>query len=232
MHIQYGQHNIKFKVERGNRKSMAISVRPNKQVVVRAPMGSQCDAIKKVVRKKAAWILKQQLYFIRFHPFPPVRRYQNGETHYYLGRQYRIKRMKSNVPQVRMKGRYFYISYPGKNSKAKTKTLLSVWYTERARQVVVDRSMYYWPLVHSGVQALPPIQVRKMTKSWGSCSKGKRITFNLELIKAPKYCLDYVVVHELCHLVHPRHDQGFYRLIKQIMPDWERRKEKLEKVVI
>jgi predicted metal-dependent hydrolase len=71
-----------------------------------------------------------------------------------------------------------------------------------------------------------------MKKRWGSCTKAGVITFNTELVKAPTYCIEYVIMHELCHLKHPHHGKEFYDLLTQCTPDWVRRKERLERVVL
>ena len=71
-----------------------------------------------------------------------------------------------------------------------------------------------------------------MKSRWGSCSTKNTITLNTELVKSPLYCIDYVVVHELCHILHQKHNNGFYKTLKRILPDWEQRKERLEKAIL
>ena len=72
------------------------------------------------------------------------------------------------------------------------------------------------------------MQIRRMKTRWGSLSPNSILTLNMDLIRAPKECVDYVIIHELCHLQYPNHGPGFYKLMESVMPDWGRRKHKLD----
>ena len=106
------------------------------------------------------------------------------------------------------------------------------WYSAHAKNLLSRRLSQYLPIFVKMKAPEPKILFRRMKKRWGSCSKNGVIMLNNELAKAPILCIDYVIVHELCHLLYPNHDRKFFRLLKRIMPDWEKRKERLEKVII
>ena len=105
---------------------------------------------------------------------------------------------------------------------------MTEWYATHAQILLDRRIMIYAELILGpGFETLE-IQYRRMKRRWGSYSAQGMLTFNIELVKTPMNCVDYVIIHELCHLVHPNHDKAFYRLMESIIPDWRARKERLE----
>jgi len=230
--IIYGREDIHFDVLFVNRKSMEIAVHPDSRVVVKAPVGTDIVDIKARLIKRARWIKRQIAYFGQFAPRTPARRYVGGESHLYLGRQYRLKIMAGGINQVKLVRGYFRISVNGSPAPERVKRLLDKWYANKARerfQEVLHRCLPGFE--RFGVTA-PKLMIRRMKTRWGSLSPNGTLTLNVELIRAPKECLEYVITHELCHLKHQQHDAAFYRLLEQHMPDWERRKHKLELALV
>lgn len=228
--ITYGKQTIQFDLSYSTRKTLAINVHPDLPVAVTAPSGTTIDQVKTRVQKRAGWILKQQDYFTQFLPPPSASQYRSGETHYYLGRQYRLKIEESAEEAVQLKQGRFYIRVKNKLHTVRVAALLNEWLLSHARErFAVSVQRWSETLRKYGVQP-PSLRIRKMTKRWGSCTNQGVIYLNLELIKAPSHCLDYVVCHELCHLVHPHHGKEFYQLLNRVMPDWELRKQRLERV--
>jgi hypothetical protein len=121
---------------------------------------------------------------------------------------------------------------PDPGDSRKVKTALDAWYREHAIAYITGRIDLLWPRFEKTGIGRPPLIFRKVKTRWGSCSPQGRVMFNTELIKAPSDGIDYVVVHELCHLKYPKHDHSFYRLLGRLMPDWEKRKQRLEKAVL
>lgn len=227
-YIQFGSKKIDFRLEYSSRKSLGITVTPDLDVLVKAPVDAPLDTIKEKLRKKAAWILKQQNFFLSFHPKTPPKKYVSGETHLYLGRQYRLKVIDSQIETVKLKGKFIEVSTP---DKSKTKQLVQNWYLQLAKmkfhlfaQPLIDRFKKYNVEPSS-------IVLRDMPTRWGSCTPKGKIILNPELIKAPKGCIEYVIIHELCHLIHHDHTQKFIDLQSKEMQDWEKWKEKLEKLL-
>ncbi|MCI0338040.1 MAG: M48 family metallopeptidase [Acidobacteria bacterium] len=228
--IPYGKENIHFSLSYTSRKTLAISVHPDLSVTVTAPQGTALKQIKAKVRKRAAWILKQQNYFEQFMPPSLARQYLSGETHYYLGRQYRLKVEEDADDSVKLRGEWIQIRVRRKEDTQRIKALLDEWQLTRARerfQISLDKC---GEKLRKYKIAQPQLRIRKMAKRWGSCTRGGIIYLNPELIKAPPHCIDYVITHELCHLKFPHHGKGFYSLMRLVMPDWEQRKKRLESI--
>ena len=232
--LKYGGCEIPFRLSLGDRKKLTIHVYPEMRVEVLAPRGRDVESILARVQGRARWIVKQWRYFDQFHPKQPERRFVSGETHRYLGRQYRLKILTGDWPSeaVKLIGPYFCVHVQSDQDGQSVETLLEDWYRARAKEVFGRRVRVCLDSSMSLKVAVPVVQVRTMARRWGSCTQRGTILLNLELIKAPVACIDYVVMHELCHLKEPNHGPRFFRLLSRFMPDWEVRKERLESLVI
>lgn len=228
--INYGNEKITFDVSHADRKTMEIGVHPDIRVTVKAPKGVAPDVVKKRVAKRARWIKKQITYFRKFEPHTPARCYVGGETHLFLGRQYRLKIKKHNCSEVKLKDGYFYIMTSAPNNTRKIRDMLFNWYKSHALVIFSKRLEICYKAVKKLDIRFPGLRVKKMSKRWGSCGKAGDIILNTELIKAPLYSIDYVIMHELCHLKVHTHNNAYYGLLSKYMPDWEKRKERLEKI--
>lgn len=226
--IQFGSKEIVFDLKYQERKSLGITVHPDRSVTVKAPVDAAMDKILSKVRKRAPWILKQQSYFLSFEPLTPPRQYISGETHLYLGRQYRLKIYESPEETVKLK-RGFLEVYT--RDKSKAKPLVLDWYKRRA-EIKFPEIAEKWIERFKKYDVEPSAFVIKwMEKRWGSCTPKGKIILNVELMRAPRGCIEYVIVHELCHLVHHNHSTAFFELQAKEMPGWRRWKERLERVL-
>ncbi len=226
--IQFGSKKIDFLVEYSARKTLGITVTPDLDVLVKAPIDSLLDKIKEKILKKAAWIIKQQSFFLSFQPKTPARRYIGGETHLYLGRQYLLKIESSKKDSVKLKGKFIEVHT---TDKSKVKGLVKEWYLRHSKSKFKEIAQ---PLIDKFKKhKIEPdsIVFREMPTRWGSCTPKGKIILNPELIKAPKGCIEYVIIHELCHLIHHDHTQKFIDLQTKEMPDWEKWKYKLENLL-
>ena len=231
--IAYGTQSIAFKIERKARKSLAIEVHPDMSVKVVAPENLNLDDIKSRVLRRGAWIIRQQQYFDQFLPRLPKKQYEAGETHLYLGKQYVLKVRVSEVESVKLKAGQLWVTVSTHFSdRKKIKTLLSHWYkchTEAMFLRLFDK-------VFSDFKAYnlepPKLELRRMKLRWASYSPNGRISLNPELIKAPGKCIEYVLIHEICHMVYPAHNRAFYDLLEVMLPDWPRWKKRLEQLDI
>ncbi|MDH3975138.1 MAG: M48 family metallopeptidase [Deltaproteobacteria bacterium] len=226
--IHYGGEQIGFNVLFVNRKTMEIAVHPDKRVIVKAPLDTDWSHIEKRVRKRVRWIVKQIVHFSQFEPRTPPRSYVSGETHLYLGKQYRLKVITGERDSVKVMRRQMMVTIKGRISADRVKDCLLSWYRKKAWEKM--------PQIYETVMGrfkqhgydCPQLQIRKMKTRWGSLSQKGRLTLNLSLIRVPKDCIEYVITHELCHIQFNDHSAGFYKLLEELMPDWQRRKNRLE----
>jgi len=230
--VRYGREDIPFTVEFRQRQRLAISVHPDRSVTVVAPVQRGIDEVLAHVQKKAGWIVKQRAHFDQFQPLPLEKQYVSGETHSYLGRQYRLKIRTCEDESVKLKGRYLHVATPDRNDAGRVKDLLDTWYKEHAK--VIFESRLFQCLEDAPSLRMPPptIIIKRMSKRWGSCTKAGNILINLDLVKTSLYCIEYLIMHELCHLRIHNHSPAFYRLLSRCMPDWERRKTWLDSFMI
>lgn len=229
--IEFGSESICYEVLfLASRRTLGIEVHPDQRVVVRAPTGCPAELIAERVQKRAAWICRQIADFQRYTPRTPQRQYLSGETHLYLGRQYRLKVVSGDVGSVKLSRGYLTVTVAGVPDRERVRAMLHRWSLVRARQVfeeVLARNLRRHCIAQS-----PRLIVRAMKSRWGSLSQAGTMTLNSQLIRAPRSCIEYVITHELCHLTHRDHDASFYRLLGQIMPDWEKRKQRLEAALL
>lgn len=226
--IRYGSKKIDFHLIYSDRKSLGIKVNPDLSVRVTAPNKTSVDQIKSRLKKKASWIIKQQSYFQKYHPMTPPRKYVSGESHLYLGRRFRLKIHRSLRQEVKIKDGFINVYVNSHYGKEQVKKVLNTWYRERAE--IIYNEIYDEVSKEFKKRNITSdiFIIRNMKRRWGSCTAGKRIIINTELIKAPKGCIEYVIVHEMCHLKYPNHSESFYKLQNKIMPNWKYWKEKLE----
>ncbi len=230
--IQYGKLAIEFRVIRRGRKTLEIAVEPDATVSIAAPISASLETIESKVRKRAAWILKQQRYFEQFNPRTPERRYLSGETHLYLGRQYRLKVVRSATNAVKLfRGRIIVQSTQPENCE-ETKRLLDGWYETKAHLKFQERLDACLQRFSRPASVVPTgLTIRMMRKRWGSMSQRRRLLLNRRMVQAPVDAIDYVITHELCHILEPSHNPAFYKILAKTMKDWEYRKERLERIL-
>ncbi len=227
--IQYGSSVIEYSIEYTNRKTLGISVHPDGSVSLKAPLDAGCEMIKERVRKRASWILRQKRYFESFGVPTTPRRYVSGESHLYLGRQYMLRVTPSHVNAVHYQSNIIEVECRQRRDAG---VLLLTWYRQRAK---VKFPEYAQPIIEQfSVYGVKPkgISIRRMEKRWGYCTKDGQIYLNPRLICAPRCCIEYVITHELCHLVHRNHTKAFYALLTKEMPHWEKWKAKLERIMM
>jgi predicted metal-dependent hydrolase len=232
--VAYGSKQISFDLSYSDRISLGIKIHPTGQVQVIAPLNAQIEDIEYKVHKKAAWILKHQNSFKKYNPRTPQRKYISGETHLYLGRQYLLniqytaKTEPTDFVKI-TKGKMMV--YTSIKSPAHIQNIIDTFYINRAtvifNQLLADAKQLHRAFTKHSLK----LKIKHLAKRWGSCTQLGTITLNTELIKAPKACIEYVIIHELCHLVHFNHTKQFYALLDKLFPDWQKWKEKLELIM-
>ena len=228
-HIQYGATIIDYDIEFAQRKTLSICVNPDNSVCLRAPIDATLEQIQQKVHKRASWILKQKRFFESFGTSTTKRQYISGESHLYLGRQYMLRVKESNVNAVHYQNNIIEIECRHKKNAG---ILLQTWYRQRAN---IKFQEYAQPIIEQfSVYGVKPqsLSIKKMDKRWGYCTIDGHITLNPRLICAPRCCIEYVITHELCHLIYRSHNKEFYALLTKEMPHWEKWKNKLERILM
>ncbi|SEE42696.1 M48 family metallopeptidase [Prevotella sp. lc2012] len=228
-HIQYGATVIDYDIEFAHRKTLSICVNPDSRVCLKAPIDATLEQIQQKVHKRASWILKQKRFFESFGTSTTKRLYISGESHLYLGRQYMLRVKESNVNAVHYQNNIIEIECRHKKDAG---ILLQTWYRQRAN---VKFQEYAQPIIEQfSVYGVKPqsLSIKKMEKRWGYCTTDGRISLNPRLICAPRCCIEYVITHEMCHLIYRNHTKDFYALLTKEMPHWEKWKTKLERVMM
>ncbi|HAK78034.1 MAG TPA: metal-dependent hydrolase [Runella sp.] len=231
--IKFGSTEIMFSIKYRERKSLEITVYPDGLIVVISPIDATIEQIKEKVYRKAAWIIKQLDTFQQFEPTATPRKYISGETHYYLGRQYRLKVIESEKREVIFRGGYIEVYTLDKTNKTVIEKAVEEWYRVKAKEKfgsIFKKCLEKLPLEEERKAKLN-FKILSMPKRWGSCTNAGNILLNPNLVKTSKACIEYVILHELCHLVIPYHNTAFYELQTRLMPDWRELKKRLDSSV-
>jgi predicted metal-dependent hydrolase len=213
------------------RKTIAVHVLPDQSVMVSAPLCATEERVDAFLQRKVSWILKHRRYFAQFKP-RPQKEYVSGETFRYLGRNYKLLvRKTEDQERVSLQQGTMTVFCLSPKDRLHTRQLLDAWYAEKARLHFAERLKL---CAAQFAQKEPPrLGIRSLAKRWGSYSrKTHSIWLNLELIKASRRQIDYVLTHEFCHITHTAHDKAFYRLLNRQLPGWETIKANLERSLL
>ena len=206
-------------------KQINIRVKPNCEVILTAPPKTTDAHIEHIIKKRTEWIDKK-IAFYKEHQPQAAKEYVSGENFCYLGRNYRLKVIASREEGVKLQRGYLKVFVKDTTNLEKKQKLVKAWYLTKAEIHFKKAIEKYQPLVKREIEN---IRIREMKTRWGSCNPTKGyINLNSELIKKPTECIEYVVFHELAHLVHADHSTQFYNYLNLYMPDWKKRKERLE----
>ncbi|QHT62238.1 M48 family metallopeptidase [Paenibacillus lycopersici] len=204
MKIDYGDREIPFHVEYGPWGKLSVQVEANGFVTVKAPNGTSAEAVMRAVEKLAAKIAERLGAIEKAREAPGLREYQDQGRFLHLGRYCQLHELIGteglNEEELRLKLKKFYFA--------------------SCKQVVLERIQPYQKLLKAKPKSIDIVE--SVTK-WGSCSSAKALTFNYRLAMAPVEAIDYVIVHELCHLTHMNHDRSFWRRVGSVMPDYKER---------
>ncbi len=213
-------------------KNLHLSVLPpNGWVRVTAPAGMKDDAIRTLLALRLPWIKKQQIKFFN-QERQTKREFVFGESHYFLGRRYRLEVSFKNATQkVYVKGgNKIILQVRQGNTTEKRKEIMMEWYRKELRPII-EELVYKWEQ-KTGVKS-ESWSIRQMKTRWGTCNhKTGKLLFNLELAKKPINCIEYVVVHELLHLVENKHNKNFVDLMEKYLPKWQSIKNDLNSCIL
>jgi len=245
----YGNNSISYSVirklqpadtDKKSPRKVLIKVLPDQGVIVTVPNDASEDEIQGAMFKRAKWIWKNINEFSKQKLTVLPRRYVSGETQFYLGKRYVLKVIvdAEQAPSVKLsRGKLLVtLSHKLNNSVGEkessnqfeiVKPLIDKWYQHRAKAVFNERLSELLPRA-IWVKGIPSFRVLAMKKQWGSCSTKGNLMLNPHLVKAPKECIDYVILHELCHIAVHNHSEQFWRLLTQVIPNWKEVKANLD----
>ena len=226
--IRHEEQTISFALVKTDRKTLGLTVRRDGSVVARSPRRARESDVLKWVAGHADWIVRKQQAVARLEPRTPPLRYVEGETHLYLGRRYPLAIAHGEVESVRLAGSRFRVTSSADAPAGRVKELMDDWYARQAHEQFAERLDACWTAFPSVGRQPPALRVRRMRTRWGSMSPRGSMSLRLDLIRAPVECIDYVIFHELCHLMHPNHGRAFWTMVAELVPDWKRRKRRLE----
>lgn len=221
---------LKVQVVRKAIKNLHLGVYPpNGRVRVAAPMTVSNDAVRLAVIGKLGWIGRQRRRFLA-QPRQSKRELVSGESHYFMGRRYRLRVVEfegAAAQRVRLRPGIIELHVRTGALRSSREAVLDAWHREKLREVA-GALMEKWQR-KLGVEA--DWNIKRMKTKWGACNPAsRRVWLNLELVRSPPACLEYIVVHELVHLMARRHDERFFALMDRHLPNWRARRELLNAV--
>lgn len=224
MKLEYETQTIEFDIKYSNRKTMKISLKAPDIVEVVAPKGISEQVILDNVRKNAKWIITKLSEIKENEKRRVKKEYIDGEVFLYLGKNYELQLIIDDLlskPIVKFNNENFIIKTPTRNQDLMRKAM-EHWYRQRTYEIVVEKANYFQKYFEVKPRY---IKVKEQKKRWASCTSNKDLLFNWRCSMAPSWVLDYIVIHEMCHMVHMNHSNEFWALVENIMPDYKKKRE-------
>lgn len=209
--------DLAYKIQRSEtRRKLTIVVERDRSVVVHAPVGATDEAIRRIVESKRHWVLEKLRHPQKYRDLahPPGKELVSGESALYLGRQYRIEMAAGGVDAVQFNQRFLVPA----SKVSERKTALREWYIARANEKILPRVSRFARSL--GVE-FKRARIVDNRYRWGSCTVKDDVNFNWRLIKAPVFVIDYVIAHELAHLLEPNHTARFWNVVRAQVPKAE-----------
>lgn len=229
-----GDREIRYRLERKSVKNLNLRIRKDGQVFVSANVSISMKEIELFLRRKAAYIFVCQNRFQELaHWQSQSKQYVNGETFYLLGRALRLQVTEAMETKVFTDGIYLFLNTKKDTGAKERQKQLSRFFDQQCVKVFTEiAAVVYQKFKKYGVR-MPQLRIRTMQTRWGACLVKKEvITLNKRLIESSRDCIEYVIMHEFCHLIHPNHSKSFYIFLSMMMPDWRMRKQYLDKTVM
>lgn len=232
MIVRYGEEEVICRLRRTQAITgrIRIHVYPDGEVEIEAPNGKPTGKIQDAAQRRARWIFKHRNAAMAARRDALPRQYVSGESYFYLGRRHKLViREDADQPStVKLLRGKLEVTLPVADKTA-VKRRIQAWYGVRAREYlgarlseISDREVW--------VEARPPLKIIQMKSRWGSCSPDGVIHLNSALVRAPRHCIEYVIVHELCHLIEHNHSKRFFDLLSRVLPKWKETKSELDAI--
>lgn len=217
--ILLGSRELQYLLTRSSRKTVGITIEKGGTVKVTSPLRVSEAYINELLQKKSNWILKK-LSEIELRAGKTIKNkvFEAGERFYYQGKEYKLKVVVSNDKindKVKLEDEYIVLALPKSIEADKVKNILKLWYIDQFKLLIQEKVKYYSLIIGVNPQR---ITIREQKTRWGSCSTKGNINLNWKLIMAPIEMLDYVVIHELCHLREMNHSRDFWMHVEKFFP--------------
>lgn len=223
-------NQISYDLERKNVKNLNLHVRRDGSVYVSANKLVPAEQVDAFLESKVSFILNAQKRFQEQAQYKPQpKQYVSGETFYIQGRGLRLQVAQAAKDRIYSDGVHLYLEVKDPMDFEKKKRMVSKFIDQQCRQVFGEIVAEVYPVFQKYGVAIPTLRIRDMETRWGSClAKKGIITLNKRLLEAPRHCIEYVVIHEFCHFIHPNHSKQYYAFLTMLMPDWRERKKVLD----
>jgi predicted metal-dependent hydrolase len=231
--VHWGARVLAFTLHRAARTRLRIAVRPDGGIEVFAPdYAVEADVLERV-RRRGDWIVRQLDRFAQWRPRTPTRQYVSGETHLFLGRQLRLRIVEGANAAPHIAGDRLVVPMPKGTARDEIRASVDVWYNCQARRVLHEQyRQQHARWASLGIEQPPRLIVRSLRSRWGSLTAAGNLVLNRDLVFASPRLIDYVIAHELGHVLHPDHGRDWQRFMSRVMPDWRERKNALEQQLL
>lgn len=230
--FQYGKQVVPYQIQFRRGRSLIVKVGLDQTVSVKAPQRFSLHKITEFIEKRAEWIVEKRSEFALLKR-PGAERYEIGAWISFLGGKYRIEAHAADINLATLYAKTMQVKVAGELNQAKIAAVVDKWYREQALGLFTERlKICQQTARRAKIPAAKTLKIRRMRSRWGSCRRSGDITLNAQLIKLPLPLIDYVIMHELCHLKEFNHSKAFYALLDKTLPDWAKRREQLFQYVL
>lgn len=228
MGTQYNFSTINYKIIRKRRKTIGIKITDKGEVIITSPFGVSEETIKNIIKKKQKWIT-DKVKLIKEANFAYNRAFKDGERFLFLGKELELEIIKVNKPicntEIEGEKVRVFINLSSMTSGDTISNAIVKLYRKEAARLFKERTDIYSKVLGVGPKR---IFIKDQKTLWGSCSSKGNINYNYRIIMAPISIVDYIVVHELCHLIHMNHSKEYWNTVKSVLPDYEKRRKWLK----
>ncbi|MGQ9820013.1 MAG: M48 family metallopeptidase [Candidatus Kapaibacteriales bacterium] len=207
------------KVIWANRKTFCLRINDNGNLIIIAPQKSSLDEIKLIVQRKSKWITRVKKSIEETKKFVPGNKLIDGEIFFYLGRKYSLKFY--NGDEIKTEREFLLVPYYDPND---IKVKIVQWYYSNAEKIFLEYLKLYSRIMKVKYNYL---HLSNAKTRWGSCSKNNRISLNWRLIMMPQSVIEYIVIHELAHILYPNHSKAFYKFVEEFCPNYKQQQRLL-----
>ena len=223
INFQYKNRSFAVSLSYSPRKTLGISVNPDQTIKVTAPFNTPSEHVQRAVQRKAKWITRKLEELEKYQSMKKTREYVSGHTLKLLGLDYMIKIIQIQdfeEEQIVKEKKLIKVYVYNKNQKRRINLLIEDWYRNEALVYLAQKFEQCYERVKKYDISKPPYYLHYMSQRWGSCTAKGAILLNPEIIQLPAHCIEYVIMHELCHLKYRTHSKEFYRFLDTVLPNW------------